>query len=241
MPPLTLQKVTKKYGNTTAVNKLDLHIREGELLALLGPSGCGKTTTIRLIAGLERPDAGEVKIGDKTVSSANTFIAPDKRGVGMVFQDRALWPHMTVGENISFVLSTASVGNKKDRLGELLRVVKLQGFEDKMPSKLSGGEQQRVAIARALASKPRILLLDEPLSNLDVVLRDELLSEIKNIHQTFGTTTVYVTHNPHEAFAIADKIVVMNNGSVEQAGTAEEIITAPKTEFVRRLASEKIK
>ena len=230
MSRVVLDKVTKKYGETFAVRAADLDIREGEFLTLLGPSGCGKTTTLRMIAGFVLPTSGTVYLGDENV----TRLPPNKRGIGMVFQDYALFPHMTIGENIGFGLAERRVDKVSinKRVKELLDMVQLSTVEHRYPAELSGGQQQRIAVARAVAYSPRVLLMDEPLGALDLKLREAMQSEIRQIQQRLGTTTVYVTHDQTEAMHMSDRIVVMKDGLIEQMGSAEEIYDRPQSRFV---------
>lgn len=230
MSKVTFRKAVKRYGNFTALQPLDLDIREGEFLTLLGPSGCGKTTTLRLVAGFIQPTEGSVYIGDEDVTGK----PPQKRGIGMVFQDYALFPHMTIEENIGFALKErgASAGEIKTRVWDLLQLVELPGVKDRYPTELSGGQQQRVAVARAVAHTPRVLLMDEPLGALDLKLRESMQIELRNIQKSLGITTIYVTHDQIEAMNMSDRIAVMNQGVLEQIGSAEELYGAPKTKFV---------
>ena len=230
MSRVVLKQVTKRYGDVAAVRGLDLDIREGEFLTLLGPSGCGKTTTLRMIAGFILPTSGTVYLGDEDV----TRLPPNKRGIGMVFQDYALFPHMTIGENIAFGLTERKVdrATTAKRVKELLELVRLASVEDRYPPELSGGQQQRIAVARAVAYSPRVLLMDEPLGALDLKLREAMQTEIRQIQQRLGTTTVYVTHDQTEAMHMSDRIVVMKDGMIDQMGTAEEIYDRPTTRFV---------
>ena len=230
MSKVTFRKAVKRYGNFTALQPLDLDIREGEFLTLLGPSGCGKTTTLRLVAGFIQPTEGQVFIGDEDV----TGIPPQNRGIGMVFQDYALFPHMTIAENIGFALQERGDkrGDIETRVWDLLQLVKLPGVEKRYPSELSGGQQQRVAVARAVAHTPRVLLMDEPLGALDLKLRESMQFELRNIQKSLGITTIYVTHDQIEAMNMSDRIAVMNEGVMEQIGSAEEIYDKPKTKFV---------
>ena len=230
MSRVELKNVTKRYGDAVAVRDLSLDIREGEFLTLLGPSGCGKTTTLRMIAGFVLPSSGVVRLGDDDV----THLPPNKRGIGMVFQDYALFPHMTIGENIAFGLTERKTAKEQvsKRVKELLEMVQLASVEQRYPPELSGGQQQRIAVARAVAYSPRVLLMDEPLGALDLKLREAMQAEIRQIQQRLGTTTVYVTHDQTEAMHMSDRIVVMNDGRIEQMGSAEEIYDRPLTRFV---------
>ena len=230
MPDLKIQNIYKKYGKTQVLNGLSIDVKDGELLTLLGPSGCGKTTTLRCITGFLMPDKGNILIGEKDI----TDIPPEKRGIGLVFQNYALWPHMTISENLAFGLKlrkmTRSLIEQKVKDG--LSIVKLDEYGDRYPRQLSGGQQQRVALARAIVLEPDILLLDEPLSNLDALLREQMRFEIGQIHKKFGITTVYVTHDQTEAMVISDKIVILNKGEIMQQGPPHEIYSKPENKFV---------
>ncbi len=230
MVDVKLENIVKTFGETVALKGIDLHIKAGELFTLLGPSGCGKSTTLRIIAGLDFPDSGTIYFGDEEV----TYLPSSKRGAVLVFQNYALWPHMTVFDNVAYGLKLRKLPKEeiKKKVEWALELVKLQGFEDRYPTQLSGGQQQRVAIARALVVEPKVLLLDEPLSNLDAKLRLEMRSEIRRIQRELGITVLYVTHDQEEAMAISDRIAVMNVGTVEQVGTPKEIYESPRTEFV---------
>lgn len=227
---IELRGLSKYFGETRAVDAVDLRIEPGELFFLLGPSGCGKTTLMRIIAGLVAPDAGRIIFGDRDVTEVGTA----KRNAAMVFQGYALWPHMTVWQNVAFGLDVRKVGaaEKKKRVGEALEIVKLEELGNRKPLELSGGQQQRVALARALVVKPDVLLLDEPLSNLDAELRVEMRSEIRRICQTAQITGVYVTHDQSEALSIADRVALMREGRIEQVGGPEELYRQPRSRFV---------
>jgi len=231
-----LRNLTKHYDSTAVVDDVSLHIEHGRLVCLLGPSGCGKTTTLRLIAGFVEPTAGEIHVGSRLVSSPARTLPPEQRNMSMIFQSYALWPHMTVAENIAYGLKL----RKQDRetitrkLKAILGTTKLANLADRYPGELSGGQQQRVALARALVIEPETLLLDEPLSNLDANLREEMRFEVRRLHDEYRYTTVYVTHDQSEAMTTADLIAVMNGGKIEQAGTPEEIYERPRSEFVAR-------
>jgi iron(III) transport system ATP-binding protein len=213
---------------------LDLSVRPGELVALLGPSGCGKTTTLRLVAGFLAPEAGEVRVGDRVLSSPALVVPPERRRMAMIFQSYALWPHMTVAQNVAYGLRFAGVGraDRDRRVDEMLRAVQLGGYGARYPGELSGGQQQRVAVARALVVEPEILLLDEPLSNLDASLREEMRFEIRRLHERFAITTLYVTHDQAEAMVISDRVAVLRDGRVVQIGPPEELFEHPRTRFV---------
>lgn len=227
---LRIANVTKQFDQPPpAVANVSLNLIQGDLLGLLGPSGCGKTTLLRLIAGFERPQSGTIKIAGKTVAGAS-WIPPEQRSVGMVFQDYALFPHLTVAENIAFGLRYSN--KRGDHVDKLIELVGLAGLEKRYPHELSGGQQQRVALARALAPEPALILLDEPLSNLDVQVRLRLREELREILKATGISGVFVTHDQEEALAIADQVAVMRQGKIEQLGTPEEIYTHPQTRFV---------
>lgn len=232
--------VKKSFQNVEALKGIDLTIKDGEFVAIVGPSGCGKTTLLRLIAGFDTPTEGKIFMDEQCVATANSLVEPEKRNIGMVFQAFALWPHMSVKEQLLFPLkyhrfmSAELKRNRELRVQNMLALVGLAGFENRMPSELSGGQKQRVAIARALAPEPSLLIMDEPLSSLDAKLRIELRNEIQTIHRKTKTTIIYVTHDQSEALAMADTIVVMNDGKIEQSGSPEEIYLRPKTEFVAK-------
>src|SRR5216117_5644 len=235
MPGVTLRGLTKRYGGVAAVDNLLLEVKPRELVALLGPSGCGKTTTLRLVAGFLTPEAGEIWVGERCLSSATAVVPPERRRMAMIFQSYALWPHLTVAQNVGYGLRFKRGMTRTDRdrrVSEMLRVVQLDGFQARYPSQLSGGQQQRVAVARALVVEPEILLLDEPLSNLDANLREEMRFEIRRLHEAFGITTLYVTHDQAEAMVISDRVAVLHQGRVEQVGTAEDLFRRPRTRFV---------
>lgn len=225
-----VRNVTKRFGDFVAVDSVSLEIKRGEFFSLLGPSGCGKTTLLRMIGGFELPTEGRIRIGDKDV----TYLPPYKRPVNMVFQSYALFPHLTVLENVAFGLRYRkfdhSAAEKKAR--ESLSLVRLEGFEDRLPAQLSGGQRQRVALARALSMEPEVLLLDEPLGALDQKLRKEVQLELKNLQKSLGLTFVFVTHDQEEALTMSDRIAVMNQGRVEQLDASHHVFEYPKTEFV---------
>jgi iron(III) transport system ATP-binding protein len=231
-----LRDLTKTYGDLAVVDDISLHIEHGSLVCLLGPSGCGKTTTLRLIAGFIEPTAGEITVGDRLVSSPAGTVPPERRNMSMIFQSYALWPHMTVTENVSYGLKLRKVdrATTERKLRTILSTTRLAELADRYPAELSGGQQQRVALARALIVDPETLLLDEPLSNLDANLREEMRFEVRRLHDEYRYTTVYVTHDQAEAMTTADLIAVMNHGKIEQLGTPEEIYDRPRSEFVAR-------
>jgi iron(III) transport system ATP-binding protein len=232
---VVLEGLTKRFGpDVAAVRDLHLDVRHGELISLLGPSGCGKTTTLRLIAGFLEPDAGEIRVGDRRLSSPGHAVPPERRGMSMIFQSYAVWPHRTVAENVGYGLKFRDVpkDDAAKRVRDALALVRLEGLADRYPGELSGGQQQRVALARALVVEPEILLLDEPLSNLDAHLREEMRFEIRRLHEALSITTVYVTHDQAEAMVTSDRIAVMREGRLEQVGTAREIYERPATAFV---------
>jgi len=234
MPGVRIQGLTKRYGDVAAVEGLELRVEPGELVALLGPSGCGKTTTLRLVAGFLKPEAGEIWVGERCLSSPAAVIPPERRRMAMIFQSYALWPHMTVDQNVAYGLRLAGTpkADRDRRVTEILKAVQLEGYGSRYPGELSGGQQQRVAVARALVVEPEILLLDEPLSNLDANLREEMRFEIRRLHETFAITTLYVTHDQAEAMVISDRVAVLQNGRVAQVGTAEDLFERPRTRFV---------
>src|SRR5438067_13853736 len=231
-----LRSLTKRYGAVAAVDDVSLRIDHGQLVCLLGPSGCGKTTTLRLIAGFLEPSDGEIRVGDRLVSSPARTLPPEQRNMSMIFQSYALWPHMTVAENIIYGLRLRKLDRDTiaRKLAAILSTTKLEPLAQRYPGELSGGQQQRVALARALIVEPETLLLDEPLSNLDANLREEMRFEVRRLHDQYRYTTVYVTHDQSEAMTTADVIAVMNGGRIEQAGSPEEIYDRPRSEFVAR-------
>jgi iron(III) transport system ATP-binding protein len=235
MAGVTITKMSKSYGaEAAAVSDLDLVIRDNSFVTLLGPSGCGKTTTLRLIAGYMKPDAGSIRVGERELSSPAGVVPPEHRGMGMVFQNYAVWPHKTVFENVVFGLRLRGVPRDKARtqVAAALAQVNLAGLDDRLPSQLSGGQQQRVALARSLVVEPEILLLDEPLSNLDAKLREHMRVELKQLQRRTGITFIYVTHDQAEALALSDQIAVMHGGRLQQFGTPDEVYTRPKNRIV---------
>jgi iron(III) transport system ATP-binding protein len=234
MASLDLNGLAKSYDGQRAVDGIDLHIPDGALACLLGPSGCGKTTTLRLIAGFMSPDAGEIRVGGEVLSSPARTTPPEARRMSMVFQSYALWPHMTVARNVAYGLELRGMPREeiRRRVDSILAVTRIGALAERYPGELSGGQQQRAALARALAVEPQTLLLDEPLSNLDANLREEMRFEIRRLHQEYKYTTVYVTHDQAEAMTAADLIVVMNGGKIEQVGSPEEVYRHPRSRFV---------
>ncbi|MDR1413379.1 MAG: ABC transporter ATP-binding protein [Puniceicoccales bacterium] len=236
MTDIRIKNLSKRFGSVSALEEIDLHISSGELFFLLGPSGCGKTTLLRSVAGFYTPNEGQIIFGKNDV----TKLQPHRRKVGMVFQNYALWPHMTVFQNVAFGLENNRTPKAKirDLVGDILAKVKLDQYASRKPNELSGGQQQRVALARALVVRPRCLLLDEPLSNLDAQLRNDMRSEIRNICKEHNLTTVYVTHDQKEALSIADRIAVLSKGKVEQIGTPVQLYRSPNTRFTAEFIGE---
>jgi putative spermidine/putrescine transport system ATP-binding protein len=230
MARLELQHLTKRYESFTAVREVNLDVAEGEFLVLLGPSGCGKTTTLRMVAGFVTPTAGVIRLGGRDI----TVLPPWKRNTGLVFQSYALFPHMNVAQNVAFGLDMRKIAKAEiaARVKDALKLVRLEGLSERLPRQLSGGQQQRVALARALAIRPDLLLLDEPLSNLDAKLREQVRVEIKELQRKLGITTVMVTHDQEEALTVADRLVVMSEGSVRQIGTQRDLYERPADRFV---------
>src|SRR5262249_35458788 len=233
---LNLVELRKTFGRTIAVDGVSLTVEPGEFLTLLGPSGSGKTTTLMTIAGFESPDSGEVRLNGRDI----TGLAPYQRGIGVVFQNYALFPHMTVFENVAFSLRMRDVARSEigRRVSETLGLVRLSGFEGRYPRQLSGGQQQRIALARALVFEPAVLLLDEPLGALDRLLREHMQLELRRIHQSLGTTMIYVTHDQEEALVLSDRIAIMNNGRIMQLGTPAQVYEAPASRFVAGFLGE---
>ena len=234
MSSITLTDVTKSYGNVQVIQKFSEVFKDREFVSLLGPSGCGKTTILRMIAGFEKPTTGVIKIDDTIVSSQNTFVPPNHRNIAMVFQSYAVWPHMNVFDNVAYPLKIQRVSRKEisNRVEDVLNAVHLSQYSKRMPNELSGGQQQRVALGRALVSNPKLLLLDEPLSNLDAKLRETMRFEIKEVQKKFGITVVYVTHDQTEAMAMSDRIIVLNRGVIQQIDNPINIYKNPVNQFV---------
>ena len=236
MGHILLNGIVKSYGKEVVVKNLDLLVEPGEFLTILGPSGCGKTTTLRMIAGLEEPNQGNIKLNDKVVFSRNegVVIPPEARNLGLIFQSYALWPHMTVEKNITLALKEQKISKDEiaSRLTNALDMVQLTGYAERYPSELSGGQQQRVAVARLIALRPTILLMDEPLSNLDAKLRTEMRASLKRLHRDLDATTVYVTHDQIEALTLSDRVIIMNEGQIMQEGSPYDIYHHPTNIFV---------
>ncbi len=234
MTTLEVRNLAKQFhgAQQSAVNDISFELSDNEILALVGPSGCGKTTTLRLIAGLERPDAGSIRLNDRIIASDSVFVPPEKRGVGMVFQDHALFPHLTVFENIAFGLRGQKAADIRKTVGEMLHLVGLLQLSKRYPHALSGGERQRVALARALAPRPVLVLMDEPFSSLDADLRTEVREHVRGILKSMRATVVFVTHDQEEALYMGDRLAVLQKGHLEQIGTPEEIFHASNTRFV---------
>jgi iron(III) transport system ATP-binding protein len=231
---LQLKKIEKIFGDKKVVNNFNLNVNNTEFITLLGPSGCGKTTTLRMIAGFIKPTRGSIFLSDDVLSDEKNFLPPERRGMGMVFQSYAVWPHMNVFDNIAYPIKLKGESKQtiNDKVDEVLKMVKLDGYEKRFPNELSGGQQQRIALARALIMDPQILLLDEPLSNLDAKLRESMRFEIKELQKKIQVTIIYVTHDQSEAIVMSDRIVVMNKGKIEQIGTPREIYEKPINKFV---------
>lgn len=236
MAEVVITDLVQHYGNVTAINGVSLHVKDGELVSLLGPSGCGKSTTLAALAGLERPTAGRITVGDVPFfdSSRNIYLPPESRNCGLVFQSYALWPHMTVFQNCAFALKLRKVSSadQKKRVVEALELVEMAAFADRFPYQLSGGQQQRVALARTLAYEPSILLLDEPLSNLDAKLRERARTWLRQLQQKVGLTTIFVTHDQSEALSMSDRVALLNGGAIVQYDTPQNIYSRPADPFV---------
>ncbi|MBQ3377973.1 MAG: ABC transporter ATP-binding protein [Synergistaceae bacterium] len=233
MSKITFKNITKFYGKTQVIKEFNGEFDDGKFITLLGPSGCGKTTMLRMIAGFEKPTGGEILIDDKLVSGGDNFVPPNERNIGMVFQSYAVWPHMNVFNNVAYPLKIQGLSKDaiKIKVEQVLEAVHLSPYINRMPDELSGGQQQRVALGRALVSSPKVLLLDEPLSNLDAKLRESMRFEIKEVQRKFNITVVYVTHDQTEAMAMSDKIIIFNQGEVQQADTPENIYKHPANQF----------
>ncbi|MDO5695926.1 MAG: ABC transporter ATP-binding protein [Eubacteriales bacterium] len=234
MSTVDLQNIKKSFGDVEVIKSFNATFEDGEFVTLLGPSGCGKTTLLRMVAGFEKPTSGQLCIGGKIMSSDQVFVPPEKRQIGMVFQSYAVWPHMNVFDNIAYPLKIQKMNKQviKEKTDRVLKVVHLDKYRDRFPSQLSGGQQQRIALGRALVAEPELLLLDEPLSNLDAKLRDSMRYEIKKISKELGITVIFVTHDQTEAMTMSDKIIILNRGVIQQAGAPYEIYHRPVNQFV---------
>ncbi len=232
MVMVRVDALTKRFGETSALTELSVEVADGEFFVMVGPSGCGKTTLLRILAGLERPDSGDVWFGDRRVTTTD----PGSREVGMVFQNYALYPHLSVHENLAFGLRVRHTNRNavRVRVADVAELLELQDYLDRKPKQLSGGQRQRVALGRAIMGRPQLLLMDEPLSNLDAILRERMRIELRRFHDRVGITTIYVTHDQKEAVSMADRVMVMNNGRIEQIGPPADIIRHPLTEFAAR-------
>lgn len=240
MAGLSIERITKAFGATKALDDVSIDVADGEFLAVLGPSGCGKTTLLRMIAGFETVSGGAIRIGEEEVSSAEKNLPPEKRRVGIVFQNYALWPHMTVSENIGYALKVARVGRaeREKRVADALALVNMQQYGDRRPANLSGGQRQRVALARCLVAEPSLVLFDEPLANLDVHLRASMEDEFADFHKRTGTTILYITHDQAEAMALADRIAVLDHGRLMQLATPHQLYHEPANEMVASFISQ---
>ncbi len=237
---LKFSGIQKTYGDKAVIPGFDLEVRAGAFVALLGPSGCGKTTLLRMVAGLEEPTGGELWIGSRRMWGGGQAVPPEDRGLGMVFQSYAVWPHLNVAENVAFPLKIRGMRGEEaaSAVKKVLELVHLETYAERMPHQLSGGQQQRVALARALVRTPKVLLLDEPLANLDARLRAEMRREIRDLHRKLGMTCLYVTHDQREAFEMSTEVIVLENGAIAQRGTPEEIRRTPKPGFVAEFLAE---
>ena len=243
MSEIKLVNVKKSFGKVEVLKGFTETFADGEFITLLGPSGCGKTTMLRLIAGFDRPTSGEIWIGGTPVSTEEEFVPPEKRGLGMVFQSYAVWPHMNVFKNVAYPLKLRKVPKDeiREKVQQMLAVVNMEELEERMPDELSGGQQQRVALARALIAEPEVLLLDEPLSNLDAKLRESMRREIKELQKRLGISIIYVTHDQSEALTMSDRVVVLNDGVIQQSGTPKEIFNSPANSFVDEFVGKVIR
>jgi len=243
MSEIKLVQIKKSFGKVEVLKDFTETFADGEFITLLGPSGCGKTTTLRLIAGFERPTSGEIWIDGTAVSTDTGFVPPEERGLGMVFQSYAVWPHMNVFKNVAYPLKLRKIPKAeiREKTGHILEIVNMRDLAERMPDELSGGQQQRVALARALVAEPKVLLLDEPLSNLDAKLRSGMRREIKDLQKRLGISIIYVTHDQSEALTMSDRVVVMNDGMIQQTGTPMEIFRHPANDFVDRFVGQVIR
>lgn len=241
MSSVEFKNVSKEYNGIRILNNLSFKVNDGEFVSFLGPSGCGKTTSLRIIAGLEKNDSGEISIGEELIASPErkVLIPTRERNLGMVFQSYAIWPHMTIFDNVAFPLRMKKIDSQeiRNKVEEALEIVELKGFSERYPNTLSGGQQQRVALARGLVARPKVLLLDEPLSNLDAKLREKMRKDIREIQQRFKMTCIYVTHDQIEAFSMSDRIMIMERGNILQFATPQEIRSNPMNDFVKDFIS----
>ena len=243
MSEIKLEHITKYFGKVEVIREFNATLKDGEFVTLLGPSGCGKTTMLRMIAGFERPTSGEIRIDGEPVSTADTFVPPEERGLGMVFQSYAVWPHMNVYKNVAYPLKLRKLPKEeiRQKVEHVLETVSMKELAERMPDELSGGQQQRVALARALVAEPKVLLLDEPLSNLDAKLRESMRHEIKELQKRLGISIVYVTHDQSEALTMSDQVIVMNEGVIQQMGKPMEIYHEPANAFVENFVNRVIR
>ena len=242
MSEIKIDHIKKNFGKVEVIKEFDEKFADGEFVSLLGPSGCGKTTMLRMIAGFERPTSGEIWIDGTPVSTATTFVPPEERGLGMVFQSYAVWPHMNVFKNVAYPLKLRKLAKEeiREKVERVLEIVNMQDLAERMPEELSGGQQQRVALARALVAEPKVLLLDEPLSNLDAKLRESMRREIKELQKRLNISVVYVTHDQSEALTMSDRVVVINEGVIQQSGTPMEVYRNPANFFVENFVAKVI-
>ncbi|MCR4837464.1 MAG: ABC transporter ATP-binding protein [Eubacterium sp.] len=242
MSEIKIDHIKKNFGKVEVIKEFDEKFADGEFVSLLGPSGCGKTTMLRMIAGFERPTSGEIWIDGTPVSTATTFVPPEERGLGMVFQSYAVWPHMNVFKNVAYPLKLRKLAKEEiwEKVERVLEIVNMQDLAERMPEELSGGQQQRVALARALVAEPKVLLLDEPLSNLDAKLRESMRREIKELQKRLNISVVYVTHDQSEALTMSDRVVVINEGVIQQSGTPMEVYRNPANFFVENFVAKVI-
>ncbi len=243
MSEIKIEHIRKCFGKVEVLKDFTETFSDGEFVTLLGPSGCGKTTMLRMIAGFDKPTSGEIMIGGTVVSSDTVFVPPEERGLGMVFQSYAVWPHMNVFKNVAYPLKLRKMPKDeiREKVMRVLEIVNMQDLEDRTPEELSGGQQQRVALARALVAEPKVLLLDEPLSNLDAKLRNTMRREIKDLQKRLGISIIYVTHDQSEALTMSDRVVVLNEGVIQQAGTPAEIFHHPANAFVEGFVADVIR
>ena len=243
MSEIKIDQIKKSFGKVEVIREFSEKFADGEFITLLGPSGCGKTTMLRMIAGFEHPTSGEIWIDGTPVSTSTSFVPPEKRGIGMVFQSYAVWPHMNVFKNVAYPLKLRKVGKEeiREKVGHVLEIVHMQELAERMPEELSGGQQQRVSLARARVAEPKVLLLDEPLSNLDAKLRESMRREIKDLQRRLDISVIYVTHDQSEALTMSDRVIVMNDGVIQQAATPLEVFRHPANEFVEDFVAKVIR